>query len=62
MSDLFPVTLAEMIREVRREVGARERLYPSWVRDKKIREQAATQRLAIMRAVLKYLEERQNIE
>jgi hypothetical protein len=56
VSELLPPTLMEMVGEVKREINARERLYPAWVSDKKIRARVAERRLEIMKAVLARLE------
>jgi hypothetical protein len=56
MSDLFPITLPEMINEIKREIAMRERMYPTWVRAKTLASDKADRQLAIARAILKNLE------
>ena len=57
MPDLLPVTLDDMILEVKRELGLRDRLYPIWRRDasRNKRNQMDWQ-LHVMEAILKHLE------
>ena len=47
-----PIVLSEMIAEVRREIEVREKVYPAWVRDKRLTEKLAARRIAVLRAVL----------
>lgn len=46
------IDLDAQIVEVRRELGARRRLYPRWVEEGRMPEHVAAQRLAAMEAVL----------
>lgn len=55
-SDLLPVTTADMIAEVRRELAQRERFYPRFVADKKLPQDRADLQMARLRAVLAFLE------
>lgn len=57
LDDFFPITTAEIIAEVKRELEQRRRLYPRWVADGKIAEKTAARRLAIMATILRDLEE-----
>ena len=50
------VTLQDAIKEVRREVKLRERLYPQWVASGKLNKAAAERQLARMKYVLELLE------
>lgn len=54
-TDLFPVSLDEMIAEVERELSLREHVYPKWIEAKKMRPEKADQCVARMRAVLQTL-------
>lgn len=53
--DLLPITVAEMINEIEREIGLREWVYPGLVERKKLRQAKADRQIAIMRAVLDHL-------
>ena len=46
------VTLENQIRCVQREIGLRERVYPKWVRDGKMKERVAQYEIEAMKAVL----------
>jgi hypothetical protein len=48
-------TLAELIREADREVALRVNVYRGRVRDGKMREEAATRQIALMRAIAERL-------
>lgn len=57
MPDLLPVTIDDMIEEVKRELEMRTRLYPIWKRDASRNKQARMDRqLDVMEAILKHLE------
>jgi hypothetical protein len=56
MSDLFLVDLQVMIDEVRREISARQQVYPRLVADHKMNAQTATRRIEILEALLAKLE------
>lgn len=45
-------TLAEQIAEVKREIAIRERVYPKWVKDGKMKAHAAERGIALMKAAL----------
>jgi hypothetical protein len=47
-----PITLVEQIVAVRREIGYRERVYPRWTSEGKMKPDKAEHELAAMRAVL----------
>lgn len=49
MSD---ITLDQQIAEVRRELAMREKLYPKWVSEKRLKPEAAERCLNAMKAVL----------
>jgi hypothetical protein len=57
MADLFPVTLDDMIEEVRREAKMRREVYHRLVQDRKMNKRIADRRIDVMDAVLRYLEE-----
>jgi hypothetical protein len=44
-------TLAELVREAEREIALRVNVYRGRVRDGKMREEAATRQIAMMRAI-----------
>lgn len=52
MSELFPPTLVEEILCIRRELAMRERVYPRWVAEGKMKPAMAEREIAWMRAVL----------
>jgi hypothetical protein len=56
MSDLFPVDLMTMIDEVRREISARQQVYPRLVDAHKLAGRTATRRIEIFEALLAKLE------
>lgn len=49
------MTLDEQIKSVEREIGMRERVYPAWVRGKRMSQAKADHEMAAMRATLKTL-------
>ena len=49
------MTLDEQIKSVEREIGMRERVYPAWVRGKRMSQEKADHEMAAMRATLKTL-------
>lgn len=49
--DMLPVTLDEQLREVRREIALRERVYPGWIEKGKVSQMKADRHLFLMRAV-----------
>jgi hypothetical protein len=57
MPDLLPITLQDMIDEVERELGMRERLYPQWkaAAGRNKRNQLDRQ-WDVMEAILKHLQ------
>lgn len=56
MSDLFPVTIAEQIDEVKRELQQRQRVYPRLIGAGKMTQVAADRNVRRMEAVLATLE------
>jgi hypothetical protein len=58
MPDLFPVSLADMIREVERELKMRRNLYPTWKQNAGIvKRNQLDRQYAVLEAVLTKLEE-----
>ena len=55
MADLWPVTIDEEIASVAREIGLRERVYPGWVRAKRMSQDRADREIQAMKAVLERL-------
>ena len=58
MPDLPPITLDDMISEVRRELRLRASFYAERVRYGRMNKRQADRQLDVMEAVLAYLEER----
>lgn len=57
MAELFPITLDDMIVEVRRELRMRTTLYPKWKADAgRNKRNQLDRQWDVMEAVLKYLE------
>ena len=50
------ITIEQQIASVQREIGMRERVYPAWVRNKKMSQEKADYEIEAMRAVLVSLE------
>lgn len=50
------ISLEEMCGEVEREIKMRERVYPTWVRNKRLTEQRAFRQISVMRVVLATLQ------
>ena len=59
MPELFPVTLEEMIAEVRRELHMRQRVYTDMVAHGRMNRRQADRRIDVMAATLAYLEKQQ---
>lgn len=57
MNDLLPITLADQIACVKREIAMRERVYPRRIADRLMTERKASLELAHMRAVLQTLQD-----
>lgn len=57
MSDLFPITLAEEIAAVEREVKLRKRVYPRYVHTRRMTQEKADKEIFAMEAVLRRLKE-----
>lgn len=51
------IQIEEQIKEVKREIGLRERVYPRWVEMKKLRQEDADRHLAALCAALETLRE-----
>lgn len=61
MSDLFPasetpIPLEAQIAEVQRELAMREKVFPRWVDEKKMKPENAARCMNAMRAVLRTLQ------
>lgn len=54
---LPPVPLEEQLREVRREIALRERVYPRWIEAGKITKRSAAEKVRAMNAVADTLAE-----
>ena len=62
MSDLFPVSLDDMIDEVNREVSMRERVYMGLIARGKMTPDVANRRIAVMRAIGRQLRDERDRE
>lgn len=51
MSGLFPISLDDMIACVARELEMRKRVYPRWVSQHKMSQEAADREIDTMRAI-----------
>lgn len=51
MPDFFPVTLDEMAKEAIREAGYRRKVYPTWVRMGKLRQDKAERQILVMESI-----------
>lgn len=57
MPDMLPISLDDMIAEVRRELGMREKLYPEWKREAgRVKRNRLDHQYEVMEAVLHHLE------
>jgi hypothetical protein len=54
--DLYPITLIDMIEEVRRELRYREQVYSRACREGRMNRKLADRRIDVMTAVLQHLE------
>lgn len=57
---LSPFTLRDLIAEVEREIALRKKWYPIWVQEGRVSVKRAELQLALMRGVLKKLEQIQD--
>lgn len=57
MTDLLPITTHEMVTEIEREIAMRERVYPRWIADGKLKQAKADRQIAILRAAVARLRE-----
>jgi hypothetical protein len=54
--DLLPITTADMIEELQREIALRQRLYPRWVSEGKLMPEKAARQIEILQAIVLRLE------
>jgi hypothetical protein len=54
--DDTPVSMGEMVAELRRELAVRRSLYPGWVEDGRLSRRSAERRMKVLAAILKALE------
>lgn len=52
MTDLFPITAAEVVKEMERELRMRHHVYTKQVADKKLSQDTADRRIAIVQKVI----------
>lgn len=57
MTDLLPISAADMVQELEREIALRLRVYPRWVEQKKMTQAKADRQIAMMRAAVERLKE-----
>jgi len=62
MPDLLPVTLDDMIEEVRTELRYRQQVFGNAVRTGRMNKRLADRRFDVMEAVLRHLEEERRNE
>lgn len=62
MTDLLPVSIAEMVIEAQRELTMRKRIYPDRVRTGRMNRRQADRRIDVMQAILDRLEDLQREE
>ena len=58
MSEKTGVSIDEMLKEVRREIEMRQRVYPRWVEKGIMKPSEAIERQRVMQSVLEELEKR----
>lgn len=46
------ITTADKIREIKRELGMRERVYPLFVKAGRLKQEAADRQIAVLQAIL----------
>jgi hypothetical protein len=56
MNDFFPPTLDEQIKELRRELDLRRRVYPSFVARKKLTQERADKQMRSLEAAVETLQ------
>jgi hypothetical protein len=57
MTDLFAITVDDMIGELEREIATRKRVFPRWVEAKKLSSSEADRRIELLEATVNYLKE-----
>lgn len=57
MTDLFPITTADLIAEMQRELAMRERVYARQVGAKQLTQAVADRRIAIVKIIIERLQE-----
>jgi len=57
MTDLFAITVDDMVGELEREIVLRKRVYPKWVDAKKLSRSEADRRIELLEATVNYLKE-----
>ena len=57
MDDLLPVTLAEMVAELRRELKLRRSVYPRLVEQRRLPHSQAQRRIQVLTAAAEFLED-----
>ena len=55
MSDLFPVTVEDMLAECEREIALRRRVYPRWIETGRISQQKADRQIEVLKALVMHL-------
>ena len=62
MVDLIPISLDDEILCLRREIGLRERVYPRWVAQGKMKHDNAEREIAVMKSALESLHRLKGLE
>lgn len=57
MTDMFPITKADKLACVKRELELRRKVYPRWIGTQKMTDDKAAWELAVMEAIVKDYEE-----
>ena len=50
------ITINDLVKEARRELGLRERIYPKWIEQERLDAETAYLRIALQRSIVKALE------
>ena len=52
------ITITDAIKELKREIALRERVYPKWIASGRLNKELAEKQMARMKAALQFLEEK----
>lgn len=62
MSDLLPITLQDMITELRRELRTRQRVYLRLIQTGKLQPHIAERQMGVLEAIIEHLEKETDSE